>query len=132
MNLLRWPFTILAAILGWYIGVVMALLAHMGLQRSCPAEYVVSQTCHAPWSGFGDVVFLAAGSLVSGTLAVLLPTLVAPCHRIRVARLAYAAGLLSSAYWLAHEFWHPVGCAALAGAVTLWRIQRALSPKFAP
>lgn len=123
MHIVRWLLTVPAAIAGWYIGVIAALLAHMTSEWLCPAEYVVSGMCFAPWSSFASNVYLALGSLVCGSLVVLLPTLVAPSHRGRVALLAYASGLACSAYWVAQGIWGPVAWAALAGAITLWRIK---------
>ncbi len=118
--------TVPAAIAGWYIGVVVALLLHRAGQWLCPSKHVVSGTCLAPWPSFVSDASLALGSLVCGALTVLLPTLVAPCHRIKVALLAYVSGLACSAYWLLHGHWLPVSLAALAGAVTLWRIKAVL------
>lgn len=127
MRTLRWLLTVPAAIAGFYIGVIVALLAHLVSERLCPPEYVVSGTCFAPWSSFVSDAYLALGSLVCGALVVLLPTLIAPSHRSRVALLAYASGLACSVYWLAHSLWVPVVWAALAGAITLWRIQIVLT-----
>ena len=115
--------TLPAAITGWYIGVIVALLVHRIDQKLCPSEYLVSGNCMAPWSSFTSGIALALGSWVCGALTVLLPTLVAPSHRGRVALLSYVCGLTGSAYWLLHGHWVPVAWAAVAGAITLWRIQ---------
>jgi hypothetical protein len=71
-------------------------------------------------------VALALGASVCGALSVLLPALAAPSHRLEVSRLAYAVGLICSAYWLFHGLWVPVAWAAAAGALALWRVQVAL------
>lgn len=123
IRILRWLLMVPAAIIGWYIGIIIALLVHMVSERLCPTEHIVSGTCHAPWSSLVSSVSLALGSMVCGTLAVLLPTLTAPSHRTKVALCAYVAGLACSVYWLAHSLWVPVAWAALAGAITLWRIK---------
>ena len=127
MRILRWLLTVPAAIIGWYIGIVVALLAHMISERLCPSEYVVSGTCNAPWSSFVSDAYLALGSLVCGSLAVLIPTLIAPSHQIKVALFAYVAGLACSVYWVMDGLWVPAAWAALAGAATLWRIQMVLT-----
>jgi hypothetical protein len=127
MHILRWLLTVPAAIVGWYIGVIVALIVHTASERLCPLEYVVSGTCIAPWMAFVSDAYLALGSLICGSLAVLLPTLIAPSHRAKIALLAYIAGLACSAYWVAHGLWVPVAWAALAGAATLWRIRIVLT-----
>lgn len=123
MCTVRWLLTVPIAVIGWYIGVVAALLIHWVNERLCPAEYVVSGMCDAPWSSFVSDFALALGASICGSLTVLLPTLIAPSSRGRVALLAFASGLACSAYWAFHGVWVPVAWAALAGAVTLWRIQ---------
>jgi hypothetical protein len=120
---MRWILAVPAAVAGWYLGVIAALGIRQLGERLCPVEYIVSGTCHAPWSSFATDFALVAGSLVCGSLVVLLPALIAPAHRGRVALIAYAAGLAAAAYWLLHGFWLPVAAAALAGGATLWRIQ---------
>ena len=127
MRKLRMALTVPAAIAGWYLGVIVALLIHQVSQRLCPASYAASGACWAPWPAFASDVALALGSLVCGAFTVLLPTLVAPSHRARVAQLAYAGGLTCSIYWLLHGHWVPVAWAAMAGAVTVWRIQIVLA-----
>jgi hypothetical protein len=120
---MRWILAVPAAVAGWYLGVIAALGMHQLGERLCPVEYIVSGLCHAPWSSFVTDFALVTGSLVCGCLTVLLPALIAPAHRHRVAQLAYAGGLAAAAYWLLHGFWLPVAAAALAGGATLWRIQ---------
>ncbi len=126
MPIFRLLLTVPAAIAGWYIGVIVALLLHRAGQWLCPSGHVVSGTCLAPWPSFVSDASLALGSLVCGALTVLLPTLVTPFHRLRVALLAYVSGLTCSVYWLLHGHWMPVILAALAGGLTLWRIKAVL------
>ena len=126
MRIIRWMLTVPAAVIGWYIGVIAALGLRQLNERLCPFEYIVSGSCHAPWSSFVKDVALAVGSLTCGALVVLLPALIAPSCRVRVAQLAYAGGLVCSAYWLFHGFWIPVAWAALAGAAALWRMHKVL------
>jgi hypothetical protein len=132
MNILRWLLTAPAAIGGWYIGVIVALLAHMASESLCPPEHVVSGTCSAPWSPVVSDACLAVGSLICGSLSVLLPALIAPSHGYRVAALAFAVGLACSAYWLLHGLWVPVAWAALGGAVTFWRTGSRFQEKASP
>ena len=127
MRIVRWLLTVPVAAVGWYIGLITALVIHEISERLCPTEHLVSGRCHAPWSAFATDFALALGSLICGSLVVLLPTLIAPSYRGRVAVLAYTFGLAGSVYWLLHGLWVPVVWAALAGGITLWRVQIVLT-----
>lgn len=127
MRTVRWLLTIPGAIIGWYIGVIVALLAHAIGEWLCPWQYVVSGMCFAPWSSFLEKAYLSIGSLICGSLTVLFPALIAPSHRNEVALMVYLAGLTCSGYWLLQGVWVPVLWAAFAGAMTVWRIHVVLT-----
>lgn len=120
---LRWLLVIPVAVIGWYIGLIVAILIHMAGEHLCPAEEIVSGFCTAPWMAYVDDFAQALGSLLCGVLVVLFPTLLAPSHRGTVAAVAYASGLILSASFLMHGIWVPVVWAALSGGFTLWRIR---------
>lgn len=119
MRTLRWILTVPAGMVGWYAGVIVALMVHSLVDRLCPQEHVVSGACFAPWSSFANEACLALGAVICGALVVALPAWVAPAHRFQVAATAYGLGLLSSLVWVWHGFWGPPAWAALGGAVAL-------------
>lgn len=128
MTILRWLLLIPAAVLGWYVGVLVAITVYEVGDGFCPAAQVVSGMCHASWFGVFSDVALVLGSSVCGALVVLFPTLMAPYGRIRVAWMAYVCGLLGSAYFLLEGLWLPVLVAASAGAVMVWVIHKRCTP----
>ncbi|MCB1906100.1 MAG: DUF2784 domain-containing protein [Rhodocyclaceae bacterium] len=122
---LRWLLTVPAAFAGWYAGIVAGMSMLSLAERLCPPEVMVSGLCTAPW--FGPVqrgIFCAAAALAA-TLVVLLPTLVAPGWRMRVAWIAFALGLLAaSAFAAATGAYAELASAALAGALSAHAITR--------
>ena len=127
MKIFRWFLVTPAGILGWYVGVIAALSIYEIKERLCLPEYIVSGMCHASWSSHVTSVSLVLGSLISGALVVLLPTISAPAYRSRVALIAYILGLICSLYWLFYGEWVPVVWAAVGGGLMLWRTQKVLT-----
>lgn len=129
MHILRWSLLIPAAVLGWYVGVFVAIAVYEVGDGFCPAAEVVSGMCTSPWFAVFSDFSLALGSSVCGALVVLFPTLTAPSGRVRVAWAAYVCGLLASAYFLFEGIWLPVLAAASAGAVMVWVVQKRCAPR---
>jgi hypothetical protein len=127
MKILRWLLVIPVAVIGWYIGLIVAILVHATGEHLCPAEEIVSGFCTAPWMAYVDDFALALGSILCGILVVLFPALLAPSHRGTVAAVAYASGLILSTSFLIHGIWLPVAWAALSGGLALWRVRVALA-----
>jgi hypothetical protein len=124
--MLRWLFVVPSAFIGWYVGLIVALVIHRAHQAICPAQYLVSGMCHAPWTPLVQNSAIIIGSILAGALVVLLPTVLAPSQRQRVAWIAYGLGLLYSIYFLVviPGIWHAVLSAAIGGGVVLWRFFR--------
>ena len=119
-----------AAFAGWYLALLLAMLAYGIGTRLCPPELVVSGACTADWFGpFFDALVIG-GACLAATLVVLFPALVAPAHRVGVARAALVAGV-GAALWMAlgdtsdKALLAPAALGAcLCGAATLYRIER--------
>jgi hypothetical protein len=126
VHTLRWLFVVPSAFVGWYVGLIVALLIHSANEALCPTEYIVSGMCNAPWSAFVQGSAIIFGAIFSGALVVLLPTLFAPNHQKRVAWIAYGLGLLSSIYFLVFipGIWHAVLSSIIGGSIVLWRVFR--------
>ena len=124
LRLLRWMLVVPSGILGWYLGMIVAMLIYKANQALCPARYLVSGVCAAPWSIYVEKMAFFIGGGVVGALVVLLPALMAPNHRKQVALIAYGLGLACSIGVLLSMFslWNAVLPAVLAGGWVLWRI----------
>lgn len=127
MRTFRWLLIAPSAIVGWYIGVFTTIGIYQVNDWLCPAKYIVSGMCYAPWASLVHKFAIAFGSIFAATLVVLLPTVIAPDHRRIVANIVYVMGLLGSGYWLIHGQWVPVVWAVLGGGITLWLIHRVLT-----
>ncbi len=123
----RWLLTVPCAITGFYLGLAVWGAIRYLNEHLCPHAYRVSGMCHAPWSWYVQQSALGLGAFVCGAMVVLMPTLIAPSHRRRVAIVFYLIGLTVAVF-----FWIPGMllarlAAALGGAIALWRIQAALT-----
>jgi hypothetical protein len=112
-----------AGIVGWYLGVMLALGIVYLTQNIRAFMHTGSSLAAAAGSPTIENLAIIVGALCCGALAVALPAWVAPAHRDRIALLAYAIGLACSTYWLFNLIWQPVACAALSGAVACWWLQ---------
>lgn len=127
LRVVRWLLVVPFAFAGWYVGLIVALVIHTAHKALCPAQYLVSGMCAAPWSEFVQGSAIIIGAILVGALVVLLPALIAPNHRKRMAWIAYLFGLLYSVYFLVSipGIWQAVVAAAVAGAWVLWLFHHA-------
>lgn len=123
-SVVRWVLVVPSALVGWYAGLIVALLIYKANEALCPARYLVSGMCTAPWSSVIEELAVIVGGAVVGALVVLLPSLMAPYHRKKIALIAYSLGFACSIYvlMLVPSIWRAVLAAALAGGWMLWRI----------
>ena len=129
----RWLTVLPAAIAGWYLALIIGLLAYSGVERLCPPDQMVSGACITPWFRYatGAVSALAAG--LAAILVITLAALAAPTHRVIVIRSAFVAGLLVASYMLwqtsaAFEFVAALACGALTVAVLTRCVRAPRSP----
>ena len=127
MRIFRWLITVPVAVLGWYIGMFVGLFIYGIGEWTCPAEYIVSGNCFAPWSSLLLSIAVAVGTAVAACFIVRLPTLVAPSHRWAIAFTAFMSGLAFAVYvafTVRSNVWAPFTSAVLSGVGTLWFIRR--------
>ena len=91
--LLRWLLIFPVSVAGVAVGMVAAVMLHEVATALCPKEMLISGACTASWFPYAEQAAFAAGAAVGATLAVALPSFVAPRHRGRVAWFAFAGGL---------------------------------------
>jgi hypothetical protein len=126
INWLRWLLLVPSAFTGWYVGLIVSLAIYRAHKAICPAHYLVSGMCHAPWTPLVQNSAINIGSILAGALVVLLPAFLAPSHRKRVAWIAFGLGFLYSMYFLVllPDIWHAVLSSVIGGGIVLWRFCR--------
>lgn len=132
MHIVRWILFIPAAIAGWYGALFFSILVLNALGDPCAPEPMANGDCIGPiGSTFGDVMIIVGASL-SAVLVVLIATIVAPDHKVVVARLTYAAGFVVAVILAVPlSLWVAFAGAALAGLATLALIERRYGPRTA-
>jgi hypothetical protein len=128
VTILRWLTVPLAGVAVWYTTLLLGFGAVSVLDSFCPPELVVSGMCTAPWHEPAvEALVLVFTALVAAGV-VLVPAVMAPAHRYRVATIGYGCGAAFALYVAsAGSMWRPVlvsavsGSAALALAAWKWR-----------
>jgi len=100
VNTIRWVFTPISAIFGWYLVFIIALVLFGYVNNLCPPEKEISSFCSLSWINDLSNAMIPIGAGLSAVAVVLLPTLVAPKHKLRVATLFYSVGLLTALWML--------------------------------
>lgn len=122
MNILRWILTPMLAPLGYVVAVYLAIVLTGHLHHLCPADAQVSGRCTLPWYPTAEMAAFSVATAAGAAVWVLLPVLVAPAHKARVAWVAYACGAAVAAALaiLARDLWWPLASALAAGAGVAW------------
>src|SRR5262245_23856301 len=98
MRILRWLTVPLAGIAVWYVTLLVGFGAVSVLDALCPPQLVVSGLCTASWyePAFEALLLVCTALVAAGV--VLVPALVAPAHRFRVAMIGYGCGATFALY----------------------------------
>lgn len=122
-NLVRWALVPLSAIAVWFAMVWVGIAGYDMLDRFCPPDLVVSGMCTATWHGPAvEVLILLCTAAVSAGI-VIVPALVAPAARSRVAFFAFACGAVYALYVASGgSMWGPFFVSGLSGSAGLWFI----------
>jgi len=98
LSALRFLLIIPAAITGWYLALLLAMTIHELGEITCPAEYIVSGACFAPWTSSVQSMAMAAGACVAAMLIVLFAYWLAPLHKRATSLIVLSGGVI--AQWL--------------------------------
>ena len=142
LRTLRWILTPISGFLAFYIGLSLGFLAISFLDNFCPAEQIISGMCTAKWYLRTEDIIIPFTAGLIAVLVVLLPTLIAPAHRHKIAVLAFIAGAIA-VVWMGRQdllgilrnpasrsSWMlslPIFSALAAGWVTVLLLQKRLS-----
>jgi hypothetical protein len=120
----RWALILPAAIVAWYSALLIAVALFQGSEALCPAKYMESGGCHAPWSSLVEEVLVAFGAALAAALVMIACTTLAPAHKREVAIATFAAGTIVAVIMGWNRFLIPMIAAILAGALVLTLLLR--------
>jgi hypothetical protein len=134
---MRWLAVLPAAIAGWYLALIIALLLHSGVESLCPADQIDSGMCVAPWFPYASHAISAFGAGLAAVLIITFAVLAAPAHRVLVSRATLVGGLIVSSYMLLEtsalvEFASAVTFGVLTVIAAQRYLKRSKSPNPAP
>ncbi len=96
---IRWVLVPPSALFGFYLAFFGSLYLLGLMERFCPEEEIISETCMAQWYLLAENAMISFGAALAAVFVVLFPSLLAPNYRFRVAVMAYCLGALA-AVWL--------------------------------
>ncbi len=109
-----------AAIVGWWLAIIVGLLLTHVPGYLCPPELVTSGYCMASWNGpimSGIMIFAAA---LSAVMTLMCAVLVAPSKRDLVAKVVFVAGSICATYFaFSISAWVEYVGAIISGLFTL-------------
>jgi hypothetical protein len=121
VNTLRWILVPVSAIVAFYAPTVVAIAGFSLINRLCPPELMVSGSCTASWSGLATEALVILCAALSAIGVVLVPALVAPERKLKVATLAFTGGALLAIYIALHgSLWELLTAALVGGGLALW------------
>ena len=125
VHVLRWLLVIPAALVGWYLALVVGLLLLSLVESFCPSEAMVSGHCYAAWFQWSEEALFVLTTALAAWLVVLLPTLTCPTRKRTVASIAYVIGAVTAIIFaVTGPIWIPAIAALLMGFLTLRRVYR--------
>ena len=122
---LRWVAVIPAALLGWYLALVIGLSLRSLATSLCPPEDLVSDACAASWfAPVEDGIFIATAALAA-LLVLLFSTVICPSHKRGVAVVVFVVGTASAVLLgYALSIWLPPLAAVISGLFTLRQLDQ--------
>ena len=98
MNIIRWILAIPFGILGWFIALMLGIALHELAIYACPKEQLLSGMCVAEWFKSVRAIIMYFSFSIAAVLVVLLPTIIAPRHKLNIAIIAYIIGAIFALY----------------------------------
>ena len=124
MQILRWALIVPAGFAGFILGLLFGFFIYYLGGITCPAQYVTSGTCFAPWSQAVFDLALVVGAGVAAAAIVVMSALMAPSRHLQVGLVAYCIGAAFATY-AAFETgaWLPYCSAVSVGGLSLWALR---------
>ncbi len=131
MNTARWTLAVvLSPAVAYLLAFTVAAVLVATLTRFCPANLLVSGHCTAGWYPVAELIAFAVAVAIGAMVFVLLPFLLAPSHKARVASLALALGVAFTSWFTWQVGWSfvvPYATGVLAGSAATWLLVRRIS-----
>jgi len=118
VTVLRWLAIVPAVVAVWWLTILLRFGLLEVAIRFCPPEQLVSGICVAPWYRYveGGIIVGCAG--LAAALIIAVSVLLAPSHRLSVASVILAGGVVVALYMAyAAQAWGSFAAAVLAGAI---------------
>ena len=100
MAILRWALVVPLGVASVLLGFLTALVLRWGAISLCPDAQMISGLCTATWYPAAEAWALSLGSATGASSVVLLPSLVAPRHRVYVGATALVLGAAYATWFL--------------------------------
>ena len=121
----RWIMVIPAAVIGWWLAIIIAIMLISIPDYFCPPELVISGFCAASW--YGPVVsgIMIFGAALSAVLTLVFSVLTAPRKRGLVAKVVFVAGSIYATYFaFTISAWGEYAGAIVFGLLTLFLLTK--------
>jgi hypothetical protein len=120
IEVFRWIMVIPAAVIGWWLAIIIGLLLTNVPGYFCPPELMISELCMASWYGpvMSEIMIFAAS--LSAVMTLLFAVLIAPGKRDLVAKVVFVAGSIYATYFaFSISAWAEYAGAIIFGLFTL-------------
>jgi hypothetical protein len=136
MRTVRWLLVVPFGVGGAFLGFLVAVHLYELAAKLCPAEYLLSGICTAPWYPALEQFIMSVGASLGAISAVALPAVAAPAKKFLVAATAFLLGSVYSillvtevgGYILVPAF-VAIASGVVATLVTRYRDQQLQAPK---
>jgi hypothetical protein len=130
VSALRWLAIGPAVLAVWWLTILVGIGLLDVAIRYCPAEELVSGMCTASWYRYVEGAVIAGCAGFAAALIVAASAVMAPSHRLPVASVVLAGGIVIALYMaLTTQEWSSFAAAVLAGAiawlVVFWWLRKA-------
>lgn len=122
---LRWILVAPVSLAGYFIALFLGMGVIMIAETLCPAQYLISETCFAPYMQPVKTVSLLFFPALAAVLVVLLPCITAPSYKFLTACIVYMTGAGVAIYMgLSTGAYTSLFATLISGALMLYVVYR--------
>lgn len=125
---LRWILVAPVSLAGYFIALFLGMGVIMSAEALCPAQYLISETCFAPYMQTVEAVSFIFFPALAAALVVFLPSTIAPSYKFQTACVAYVAGAgVAIVMGLSAEVYSSLSAALISGALILYVVYKVVA-----